>query len=87
MYQGRDKFDDVFPSEKLVAEKLPEHECFPRLASNENQQIEEKAEKVEVLIPAWCTLHDKDMWWNDVYDPVWIKYKTRRRKIFAFRIM
>ena len=46
-----------------------------------------KNEKTEVLIPAWCNLHDKDMWWNDVYDPTWIKYKTRRKKIFAVRIM
>ena len=21
-----------------------------------------------VLIPEWCILHDKDMWWNDIYD-------------------
>ena len=22
-----------------------------------------------VLIPEWFILHDKDMWWNDIYDP------------------
>jgi len=87
VFQGNNSFDKLGENEKLNVSD--EENSLLDFNSLEKTSLPTavKIEKIEVLIPAWCNLHDKDMWWNDVYDPTWIKYKNRRKKIFAVRIM
>ena len=87
MFQGSKSFDKLAENVKLTLSDEDDSLLDSNPLEKTNHSTTVQNEKAEVLIPAWCNLHDKDMWWNDVYDPTWIKYKTRRKKIFAVRIM